>query len=184
MIGAITAGLFGTGVAASTNSYESIATVTVGASGTSTVSFTGIASTWKHLQLRYLAVTPSGGNVLLQVGNGSPDTGSNYSRHQLYGDGSSAGSTATTSTTAMATGYLPGTSSYPGSGVVDLLDYANGNKYKTLRSLGGGDQNGAGGYISLWSGVWMNTAAITDIKITCAGTINQYSSFALYGIKG
>jgi len=168
----------------STNSFESIQTVTVGAGGSSTISFSSIPSTFKHLQIRYLAVTASGGNVLVQVGNGSPDTGSNYSRHQLYGDGSSAGATATTSTNGMNTGYLPGTSNYPGAGIADLLDYANTNKNKTLRSLGGGDVNGAGGYISLWSGLWLSTSAINTIQITCAGSFNQYSSFALYGIKG
>ena len=34
------------------NSYESIATVTVGAGGSSSISFTSIPSTYKHLQLR------------------------------------------------------------------------------------------------------------------------------------
>ena len=36
------------------------------------------------------------------------------------------------------------------------------------------------------SGLWMSTAAVSTITLTNAGAINftQYSSFALYGIKG
>jgi hypothetical protein len=68
--------------------------------------------------------------------------------------------------------------------IVDILDYTNTNKYKTLRSLSGGDYNGSGA-IALTSSVWLNTAAITTITISTGGygDLLQYSSFALYGIK-
>jgi hypothetical protein len=48
-------GILDSGVAASTNSYESIATVTVGSGGASEVEFTSIPSTYTHLQIRALA---------------------------------------------------------------------------------------------------------------------------------
>ena len=70
--------------------------------------------------------------------------------------------------------------------VSDVLDYANTNKYKTTRSLNGNDQNGSG-YLWFASVLWMNTNAISTVTITTAGgsnTFNQYSQFALYGIKG
>ena len=69
--------------------------------------------------------------------------------------------------------------------VIDILDYANGNKYKTIRTIGGYDING-GGQEGLFSNLWKNTNAITDITIKVVGGSNfaQYSSFALYGIKG
>ncbi len=64
------------------NSYESIATVNVGSSGSSFVEFTSIPSTYKHLQIRansrYTGYQNSGAAVYLQF-NG--DTGSNYSLH-------------------------------------------------------------------------------------------------------
>ncbi len=53
MIGAITAGLYGTGVPPVTSSYESIATST--ATGSS-ITFSSIPSTYKHLQVRALGV--------------------------------------------------------------------------------------------------------------------------------
>jgi len=69
--------------------------------------------------------------------------------------------------------------------VLDLLDYANTSKNKTVRNLAGYDKNGAG-QIALNSGSWMSTSAVTQIDISPrVGTLfSQYSSFALYGIKG
>jgi hypothetical protein len=71
-----------------------------------------------------------------------------------------------------------------GTGIVDILDYQNTNKNKTIRNLGGIDTNGAGTII-LTSGLWINTAAINRIDITSvnSSTIQQHSSFALYGVK-
>ena len=174
-------GIIASSISASLNasSYESIATTTVGAGGATSVTFSSIPATYKHLQIRF-AVTGAASydNIGMQVGTTSADTGSNYSYHQLNGDGASvaAGAGASTNTT-----YIGFFASNSGVGVVDILDYANTNKYKTQRSLLGTDNNGSG-YVMLRTGVWMNTSAIGTIKITA--TVNQYSSFALYGIKG
>jgi hypothetical protein len=178
VIGAITAGLFGTGVAASTNSYESIATVTVGAGGQSTISFTSIPSTYKHLQLRGILNDTGGGgyNAFVQLNS---DTGANYAWHYLQGNGATAGAGAATSTTSFIigkTGYTNGN----GATVVDILDYQNTNKYKTARSLNGIDFNNSSGVLFYSSGLWQNTAAITTISVTnSSGTFGQYSQFAL-----
>jgi hypothetical protein len=68
--------------------------------------------------------------------------------------------------------------------VIDILDYANTNKYKTTRLINGRDQNGSG-FIWFNSGLWQNTNAITSLTFTAQnGNYAQYSSFALYGIKG
>ena len=78
------------------------------------------------------------------------------------------------------------TASVFGGIVIDLLDYSNTNKYKTLRSLGGWDANGSGRII-LNSGLWGNSgSAISSIDIVTSTGNNfvQYSTFALYGIKG
>ena len=182
MIGAITAGLFSTGVAASTTAYESIATVTVGAGGTSAIDFTSIAGTYSHLQIRAIAKGGEATYSQFKIQLNS-DTGNNYSTHAVYGTGSAAG--------AEGFANYPYGSLYSGSTtnfgaiIVDILDYANTNKYKTIRTLAGVDGNGSG-IIDLASASWRNTNAVTAIKVTTAGTgtIAQYSSFALYGIKG
>jgi hypothetical protein len=167
---------------AAATSYESIATVTVGSGGTSTVSFTSIPSTFKHLQLRFSQLGTYG-----QFGklNFNGDTTSSYFWHGLYGDGSSASATAYGGLATYA--YFPfntGGTSNPCVGVLDILDYTNTNKNKVCRSLEGTDQSGSG-TVLLSSFNWNKTNAITQIDIVGQGTSwNQYSKFALYGIKG
>lgn len=166
------------------NSYESISTVTVGAGGSSTVTFSSIPSTYKHLQIRgWLITNTDGGSPIMRFNS---DSGSNYAAHWLTGNGSSASASSSTSTSSMYfCGTAAGTSAtYPMPFVVDILDYANTNKNKVIRSLSGRDSNGSG-EVGLYSGVWLNTSAVTTIEMQSAGrTISQYSSFALYGIKG
>ena len=161
-----------------TNSYESIATVTVGAGGQSSIEFTSIPSTYKHLQVRMLAKFSGGDWTEIKL-NG--DTGSNYTYHYLQGNGSAA-SAGGGSFNASGLGLQFGTEW--GSGIIDVLDYTNTNKLKTVRNLGGFDANGSG-FIILSSNLWNNTAAVTSLKLqkSSAGTFAQYSSFALYGVR-
>ena len=192
-------GTLSSGVAPVTSSYESISTVTVGSSGSSSISFTSIPSTYTHLQIRYLAQT----NRSLIIDDAfitinSDTTGANYYSHQLTGNGSSASASASAGNGGGGQGLFwpyaflgtaSGSYNYWGVGVIDILDYANTNKYKTLRSLNGGDGNGAStsGYypsVNLDSAVWNSTSAINAITIKSNGNFSQYSSFALYGIKG
>ena len=119
------------------------------------------------------------------------DTGSNYAYHGLTGDGASAGSGGSTSVTNIICGFLPRANQLANSfgiQVIDILDYANTNKNKTVRILTGMDYNGLSntlpGQINLRSGVWLNTNAITSITLKSeANNLTQYSQLALYGIK-
>ena len=167
----------------STNSYESIATTTVGSGGQTTISFTSIPSTYKHLQIRGFA-SPTTADVFMRF-NGDANGNSNYARHFLYGDGSTAASGGATSSESMSFGYYSTTSGIFGAGVADILDYTSTSKTKVARILSGGDANGSG-LIVLYSGLRNSTAAITQIDIfpTGGGSFRQYSQFALYGIKG
>ena len=115
------------------------------------------------------------------------DTGANYSAHYLNGNGSSATAGATTSTSSMYTALTIDSSTSAlgwGVSIIDILDYLDTNKYKTLRSFGGFDANGSGA-VYMDSGLWRNTNAITSINLTMyLGNFVQYSQVALYGIKG
>ena len=168
--------------------YDSLATVNLSAA-TSSVTFAGIPAGYKHLQVRIMAraTAATAEDQLIYTMNG--DTGANYAFHILYGSGSG---------TPVAQGYInetaiipaarvPGstaTSGIYGVGIIDILDYANTNKFKTTRCLNGVDRNGAG-TMYLASGLWRNTAAITSLSFTvqAGGNIDTYSSFALYGVK-
>jgi hypothetical protein len=165
--------------------FESIATVTVGSGGAANIEFTSIPSTFAHLQIRLIGSDGKTTGVASRANitvNG--DTGSNYSRHELYGDGSSvgAGGVASGSLIEAAIGRS-GAGYYFGAAVIDILDYANTAKNSTFRSLSGVDNNGNGA-IWLHSGCWLSTSAITSIKLS-AGVSNfaQHSTAALYGIK-
>ena len=167
--------------------FESIATQTVGSGGSSSVTFSSIPATYTHLQVRMttlsdVATGAGGANVNLTFNS---DTGSNYAWHELYGTGASVAAGAGTSQAFIKTGYTAdSTASYTGACVIDILDYINTNKYKTIRALAGSDINGSGGYILFRSGLWQNTNTITSITLTNqSGNLKQYSHFALYGIK-
>jgi hypothetical protein len=174
------------GVAASTTSYESIATVSVGSGGQAAAEFTSIPSTYKHLQIRWLSrnsIAAPDDVISIQFNS---DTASNYALHFIYGDGASTGAVALTNRAETYSGYQTSNTaaaSIFGAGVIDILDYQNTNKFKTLRTLGGDDRNGAG-TLYFGSGLWRSTSAITSVKLFSTGTFQQYSSFALYGIKG
>jgi hypothetical protein len=188
MIGNAIAGLYGVGVAPSTTAYESIATVTVGSGGASNIEFTSISSDYKHLQIRGIGRTlRSSVEDVLKIQFNS-DTANNYSWHNLAGYGSGVEANALSSQSSMSLGWITANSTgsqVNGSMILDILDYQSTTKNKTCRSLTGYDYNG-GGQIILASGLWFKTPeAITSIKITPSfSTFTQYSSFALYGIKG
>jgi|688.fasta_scaffold985724_2 hypothetical protein len=165
-----------------TGSMFPIGAVTVGSAGAASITFSSIPSTYKHLQIRGYQKAASAGDLNFTL-NG--DTGANYTRHYLYGTGSStASSGANTSQTLGYVGYNPSTVYFQAS-IIDILDYTSTVKYKTVRSSLGTDANGSG-YILLTSSGWFATpAAITSITFTSGGgNFSQFSQFALYGIKG
>jgi len=172
---------------------ESIASSVAGSGGTSSsgVTFSSIPGTYSHLQLRLFfrcSVTGSGSESLILRVNG--DTGTNYSAHRLYGDGTSAFSNGYTTSTVGAATFLGdiARSGVDNGGytilIIDILDYANTNKYKTFKSFTGRDHNGSG-RVGMYSSLWLSTSAVTSISIAPETTgWQQYSHFALYGIKG
>jgi hypothetical protein len=108
--------------------------------------------------------------------------------HLLIGDGASASTDAdpiATKNYSQVTTGNNSTASVFAAQIIDILDYANTNKYKTLRALSGFDNNGSG-TVRLGSSLWISTVAISSIQIFNYGgsDFNEYSQFALYGIKG
>ena len=166
------------------NFMEPIASVLVGSGGTGVIDFLDIPQNYKHLQIRCFYATTSGaGNPKLIFNS---DVGVNYTFHQIVGNGSTASSSGGANQSFI---YQPygGFQSYSAT-IIDILDYTNTNKYKTVKSLGGNDNNNSGSYVALlelMSGVWMSNAPISSLRFTI-DTVNfaQYSRFSLYGIKG
>ena len=168
-------------------SFEAIGTAN-GTGSSNTITFTSIPSTYKHLQIRGIVKSTTSGSSFSSVGlNFNADTSSSYTRHILYGNGSSPlvyGSAAGT------TWYIGGNdfpsagyTSIVGAHIVDILDYTNTNKNTTVRALTGCDVNGAG-EILLSSTVYLKTNAITSIELVSAsGNFSTLTQYSLYGIK-
>ena len=157
--------------------YDALATVTLSAA-TATVTFAGIPSGYKHLQLRGITLSSSASSDILTRFNS--DSTSNYSKHVIYADGSTPAIYGSGNTNHSFTGFT-GSSTIPAPFILDILDYANLNKYKTSRAISGNDQNGSG-YMTFGSGAWRNKEdAIISMTITHAGSVNfnQYTQFAL-----
>ena len=180
MLNNVAALLSAPGVAA-VGDFESIATLS-GTGSSATISFTSIPGTYTHLQIRGFAQTTYGGAAaaLIKV-NGNTTVG-NYSTHLMDGNGSSVSAYGASGDWPQAT--VPTSSSYSGI-VIDILDYTNTNKYKTIRSLSGWDANGSG-LVRFSSGaMYANTNAITQLDLVLNnGNFTNNTQFALYGIKG
>jgi len=167
---------------ATTDGFFQIATTTLNVTAAS-ITFSSIPQGYTHLQVRYIARATVNDNTYMRF-NG--DTGANYSGHYIYGQGASAASGSIVNGTSFYTDVLTGSATSYNNAVVDILDYANTNKYKTARTIAGMDLNGSG---NAWlaSGNWRNTAAITSITLNQSSgsyVFEPNSSFALYGIKG
>lgn len=166
--------------------YELIETVIL-SSATSSVTFSNLnnySSTYQHLQIRATARYGTSGsfydNMRVQV-NG--DTGSNYAWHRLKGNGSSVTSEASTSQTNIILGAYS-TSASTAPNVIDILDPYETSKNTTFRALVGAAES-TDRIISLNSGVWLNTAALTQIRLfTSSGDFQSNSRFSIYGLKG
>jgi hypothetical protein len=169
---------------APSGAYDSIATA-VGTGSNDEITFSSIPSTYTHLQVRGIANASNVGSTMNIRLNG--DGASNYTRHRLIGDGSSAsalGSTSQPQIPFFANAGLPTASNTYGVFVIDILDYTNTNKYTTVRLLSGQDSNGSGG-VDFTSGLWLNTAAVTSLTLRInTSTFSTPTQFALYGIKG
>lgn len=167
------------------SSYESIAS-TSPTSGTS-ITFSSIPSDYKHLQIRYSIITGAYEYIRFRL-NG--DTGSNYTSHILWardnGSVGAEGYTAAGSGLIYSNNIEGTTDTYPNVGIIDILDYANTSKYKTLRTFAGDDNNGQinpRSMIQLSSNAWLSTSAVNSFTLI-TGTYATGTTISLYGVKG
>lgn len=187
MLQNFTLGTFSQGASGGGGAFESIASTTLGSNQT-TVSFTSIPNTYSALQLRILGRSnfsgSTNGSLRLQANS---DTGSNYTWHTLIGFGSTTFAQGYASQTYSQLSYFPNnlvTTGVFGAAIIDIHDYASSSRYKTVRCFGGDDRNG-GGYVGVYSGLWMSTSVISSLQMTHGdGDWLAGSVFSLYGIKG
>jgi hypothetical protein len=167
--------------------FELIETIN-GTGSSSSITFSSIPSTYKHLRVRFAAVmTSANQNTLRMRFNG--DTGSNYSYHGMIGYSSSPYAAPTGTSTAfmnISPGYV-GLQNYPYVGIIDVLNYIDTNTYKTAKTLSGTMMLNNNSYeLQLMSGNWRSTSAVTSLTLLDSGGTNFSTAtrFSLYGIKG
>lgn len=172
--------------------YELISTTILGSTASS-VTFSSLdtySSIYKHLQIRVACMfdTPNS-NIQARI-NG--DSGANYARHALRGNGSSASGSRANSINQMLVHYNQDNTSTtePASSVIDFVD-AYAAKNKTMRAFSATTSGANKNQIYFSSGLWMSTASLTSITIqagtsfdSSGGNFRTGSRFSLYGIRG
>lgn len=163
------------------STYTPIATTTLGSTATD-ITFSSIPTTYTDLVLILSGTKTgvSGEGIAVRVGNGSLDTGSNYSDTILWGTGSTAGSARTTSQTRNRITYyaawIAGTISVD---VLNFMNYSNTTTFKTILSRANTASQGVDATVSLWR----STSAINTISVyPFADSFAIGTTATLYGI--
>lgn len=165
-----------------TTTYVPIETYTLGSAASSVTFGSGgtIPQTYTDLVVVIAGINSSGGSdaCVLQLGNGSIDTGSNYSTTFLYGTGSAAASSKQSNA-----GYIQAARSNSANQTVSILNvqnYSNTSTYKTVLSR----SSDASAFAWSAVGLWRSTSAVNTLKIynDGGGNFAAGSTFTLYGI--
>jgi len=165
-----------------TSTYEPIESKVLASTATD-VTFISIPSTYTDLVLVCsIQMNGSQANAFVAVGNGSIDTGANYSYTILSGNGSTATSVRDSNDTR---GFFFTNNSYPQTTnrnmtVMNFQNYSNTTTYKTVLIRSGNSALGTDAEV----GLWRSTSAINRIKVYPTNNAFEVgSTFTLYGIK-
>ena len=164
--------------------YTPIATTTFASTATS-YTFSSIPTTYTDLVLVAVPAqgAPVGSSPLVQVGNGSVDTGTNYSYTRITGNGTAAASVRDTNLTNIPDSFGGITANLGESQLIyQFMNYSNATTYKTVLMRTGYT---AGSYVGTEAivALWRSTAAINTIKFFISGTAMSIgTTLTLYGI--
>ena len=162
----------------STTTYEPIASQTLG-SASANITFTAIPQTYTDLIVVFNGSSTGTAQYFMQVGNGSIDTGSNYSTTGMTGNGSSA----------VAIGYTNDTVGIR----ADLYATAGGNIKQTMFQIQNYSNTSTNKSILVRSalpaseavacvGLWRSNSAINTLRLTTSSTFSAGATVSLYGI--
>lgn len=170
------------------STYTPIATTTLTSNNTA-ITFSSISGSYTDLVVIVsYASTANDNSLYMKVGNGSIDTGTNYSTTVLSGNGSATASGRITSTAngIWLNGWAYGCSSSittPSIAIVNLQNYSNTTTYKSVLTRADNRRDDGNGGTDLSVGLWRSTSAINTISITfISGSLLTGSIASLYGI--
>jgi archaellum component FlaF (FlaF/FlaG flagellin family) len=159
--------------------YEPIATTTLG-SAASSITFSSIPGTYTDLRLTLVATSVGTSDYNIQITFNS-DTGTNYSKTSLQGNGTAASSSANTNVSYLYPMEGEGVTTTPSFYALDIFSYA-GSTNKSCLIEQNIDLNGSG-RVFRSVGLWRSTSAITTISLLLSGSNFATGTRAtLYGI--
>jgi hypothetical protein len=165
------------------NTFELIASSTVGGGGAASIAFSSIPSTFTDLVLKVSVRSSDSSYVqgLFVAFNGSS---SSFTYRLLEGDGSTAASySGSTGRIGPATAALSTASTFS-SVETYICNYASSNNKSFSTDAVSESNTSSQVYADLTASLWSNASAISSITLSLqAGNFVQYSTAYLYGVK-
>jgi len=162
--------------------FTKIASVTVGAGGAATISFTSIPQTYTDLCMK-LSIRGLGSATNESYYINVNGTGFTGTRRALFGTGTTAGSENAANIRWDYFSDAGATANSFGSGELYIPNYT-GSTNKSISLEGVAEGNVAGMFRAMTAALWSNSAAITSLTLEgLNGNIAQYSTAVLYGIS-
>ena len=163
-----------------TSTYVGLAQTTL-SSATSTVTFSSIPATYRDLIIVADAIgstTATGGYTGIRFNS---DSGNNYSRVYMVGNGSSAVSASESSVNYLNAFTFPASNSNARASLVfQIMDYAQTNKHKTCLLR----ETDPIQFTVATAGRWASTSAVTTILLQAiSNNFGAGSTFSLYGVN-
>ena len=166
------------------NTMKALETITVGAGGAASVTFSNIPQTYTDLIVKVSARVTNSGGPYGFVFYFLP-YGTSYKSSQLVGDGTNASSQAYNFAVGLA-GNTPGASETANTfnnTELYIPSYAT-NQKKSITAYSVAENNATTAYQVLVTNTYETTTPVTSIVLgPSSGTMAQYSTFTLYGIK-
>lgn len=165
------------------NTFELIASSTVGSSAVSSISFTSIPSTYTDLCIKLSTRSASsGGPDWIDIVINGDSAVTYYASKWVYGTGSALSSSGNNYEISLweTNAYTANTFM---SADIHFVNYANSNQ-KVYSADTVTENNATAALTSLNAGRWSTTSAITSLSfVPRSTTFTQYSTAYLYGIK-
>jgi hypothetical protein len=169
------------------NTHKKIQTVTVGAGGAATISFTSIPQTYTDLRVVVSVRSDDAIRSYTDVGVQLNSIATGYYMKLLYTNNGTSAASANSSDGGNFTWGSEGTGATAtantfGNSEFYIPEYV-GSKYKSILVNGAGEQNAAATGLFISGGYVMSTEPITSITLNpSVGSFVQYSTATLYGV--
>lgn len=168
------------------NTFELIASSTVGSGGAASIDFTSIPATFTDLVLKVSSRVSTTGQVFSGLSLQFNGSTSNLNSKLLFTTNGTSADSAAPGTRVIGgqSATAAETSNVFSNSEIYIPNYA-GSTNKSVSSDGVNENNATAATLGINAGLWANTAAITSIKIVdeFSGNFQQYSTAYLYGVK-